>query len=592
MEDAAMKKSVKLKASQLASRLTIGVFCLLGLVGESLNATQDANPLLKIGIVQRFGANPQDKLTIKAVDGDKLNLSFLKGDGKGRQTISTDKVVIEIAKQPQEQPSAEEKIILSHHRSFENAAASSNRWQAKGIETEIAQPRRWQVWAKRSTYDTPLLRNMLLYGLRNQGYNIAQLETKVTSDRPILSWIAGTFRYNRDTLDISSSRGLFEVNQRLYAGTLRVQPNAHQSYTLVNQVPLETYLRGVVPHEIGYNAPFAAVQAQAVLARTYVLASRHRFEVDNYELCANTQCQVYQGLEDTSKLADQAIASTKGKVLTFGNKVVDALYSSTTGGVTADYNDLWDGKPRPYLRSIVDSVSNSLNLTKLDLSNEANFRTFINKREGFNEQGWDAFRWKADSSLAEIKGTLLEFLRLSGDTETRFNQVKQITVQERSPSGRVLKIEIETDTKKIILEKDEIIDALYAPSSTLFYIQPIYNDADIKDVRKRKGLQDGKEIDIAIDKSETKTLKGYSFIGGGLGHGVGMSQTGSYHLGKLGWSYERILDFYYAGTKLQTLKPEFLLDEEELSKIKENKPQDETSMQSDTPGAKQLETAP
>jgi len=586
-----MKKNVRLLASKFTSRLAVGVFCLIGLAGESLNATQDANPIMHIGIVQRFGANPQDKLTIKAVDGDKLNLSFLKSDGKGRQVISIDKITIEIAKQLQEQPVVEEKVVLSNHRSFENAAASAHHWQERGIETEIAQPRRWQVWAKRSTYDTSLLRNLLLYGVRSQGFNLAQLETKILNDRPMLSWVASTFRYNRDTVDITSSRGLFEVNQRLYAGTLRIQPNAHQSYTLVNYVPLETYLRGVVPHEIGYNAPYAAVQAQAVLARTYALASRHRFDVDNYELCANTQCQVYRGLEDTSKTADKAISSTKGKVLTFNNKVVDALYSSTTGGVTASYNDLWDGTPRPYLKSVIDSVSNPLGLDKgldkFDLSNEKNFRTFINKRDGFNEAGWDAFRWKADSSLAEIKTTLLKFLRLSGDQETRFSQVKQISVQERSTSGRVLKLEVETDTKKFVLEKDEIIDALYAPNSTLFYIQPIYTE-----IKKSKDIPNlsSSITSNPTDPSSEKVLKGYSFVGGGLGHGVGMSQTGSYKLGKLGWSYERILDFYFSGTKLQTLKPEFLLNDSDL-KIKETKPSPEDEVKPDLQEPKQLEPA-
>ncbi len=60
-------------------------------------------------------------------------------------------------------------------------------------------------------------------------------------------------------------------NARLYAGRMNLQPNAYGTYTLVNQVPLETYLRGVVPYEIGTDAPIAALEAQAILARTYAL---------------------------------------------------------------------------------------------------------------------------------------------------------------------------------------------------------------------------------------------------------------------------------------------------------------------------------
>jgi SpoIID/LytB domain protein len=543
---------------RFAGQVLASCLCLVALVGENLNAAQDTNPIMQMGIVQRFGENPQDKLAIKAAEGDKLNLTF-KAGGK-QQTIKADEVTIEIFQQPLSIPKLEEKVVLSNHRSFENAAASAYRWKAQGIQTEIAQPRRWQVWAKRSTYDAFPLSSLLTYYLKVQGHSFVQLERKVIVRQPLVSWVSGGFRYNREAVDISSDRGIITVNQRRYAGTLRLQKNAHQSFTLVNIVPLETYLRGVVPHEIGYKAPYAAVQAQAILARTYALASRHRFAVDDYQLCSTTQCQVYRGLEETSELADRAIAETKGQVLTFNNKVIDALYSSTTGGMTADYNDLWDGKKRPYLKSVLDSVKTS-DPKKLDLSTEESFKAFIEQKNGFNEEGWDTFRWKADSSLAEIKTTVTEFLRLSGDTDTKFNEIKSLRIIQRSPSGRVLKIEVETDTKTILLEKDEIIDALYAPNSTFFYIQPLYEEPKTTNSKRRK---------IEVQPSSTlvnspNPIKGYTFIGGGLGHGVGMSQTGSYQLGKLGWSYDKILSFYYIGTKLQTIKPEFLWTTSELS---------------------------
>jgi SpoIID/LytB domain protein len=532
----------------LASHAMLSSVCVIGLAGEV--AATESNPIVQIGIVQRFGANPQDRLTLKASAGDKLTLSFPASDGKSVQTLTTDNIVIDVAQQPLAQPMLDEKIVLSNHRSFENATASAFRWNQKGIETEIAQPKRWQVWAKRGTYNAPLVRRLLFYSLRFQGNSMVQLDSKVVRQQPKISWLLGGTRFDRDLLNISSGQGLVEVNKRLYAGTLRLQPNAHQSFTLVNYVPLETYLRGVVPHEIGYNAPYAAVQAQAVLARTYILANRHRFVTDNYELCADTQCQVYRGLEDTTTTADNAIADTSGKVLTYNNKVVDALYSSTTGGITANYNDIWDGQERPYLKSVVDSVTNSIDLKRFSLADEKNFRNFIDRRDGFNEVGWNKFRWKSDSTLDEIKTTLQGFLRLSGDPDTKFNRIEQISITKRAPSGRVLAIEVVTDVKTITLEKDEIIDAFYAPNSTLFYIQPIYAE----DTAKLNEKQNPKEKPA----NNTKILKGYSFIGGGLGHGVGMSQAGSYNLGKQGWSYDRILDFYFTGAKLQTLKSEFL----------------------------------
>ncbi len=546
----------------------VSCLCVVAFVGENIHAAQDANPIMRMGIIQRFGENPQDKLVLKATKDDKLNLTFKSGDGKN-QTIKVSEITIEILPQPLTLPRQEVKVVLSNHRSFENATASAYRWNARGIQTEIAQPHRWQVWAKRNIYDTLPLGGLLVNYLKMQGYNLVQVDRKTITQQPSLSWVSGGYRYNRETLDISSDVGIITVNKRRYAGTLRLQKNAHQSFTLVNQVPLETYLRGVVPHEIGYKAPYAAIQAQAVLARTYALANRHRFMVDDYQLCATTQCQVYRGLEETSELADKAIIETKGQVLTFNNKVIDALYSSSTGGMTANYNDLWDGKKRPYLKSVLDSVQ-IFDRKKLDLSSEKSFKEFIDQKSGFNEDGWDNFRWKADSSMTEIKTTIREFLRLSGNSETKFNEIKSLRVVQRSPSGRVLKIAVETDTATILLEKDEIIDALYAPNSTFFYLQPLTEEPKPPNPKQRKVEIPATETNIISTLSPPanplkSSIKGYRFIGGGLGHGVGMSQLGSYNLGKLGWSYDKILNFYFTGTKLQTLKPEFLWTATELS---------------------------
>jgi SpoIID/LytB domain protein len=507
--------------------------------GEFVQAQSDSNPILKIGIVQRFGERPQDRLTLKATSGGQLTLSFPSADGTSTQTITSDRVVIEVVSQPLSQPILEEKIVLSNHRSFENAAASAFHWGEKGLQTEMAQPRRWQVWAKREVYDSMLLRYLMFYTLRSQGNLTVQLDRRVLPQKAIASFTIGDFRYNRDRLDVSSSTGIVEVsyqrenkaeiNNRPYAGTLRLQPNAHQNFTLVNNIPLETYVRGVVPHEIGYNAPYAAVQAQAILARTYVLASLHRFKVDNYELCADTQCQVYRGLEDTTEVADRAISDTRGLVLTYNNRAIDALYSSTTGGITANYNDIWDGTPRPYLQSVLDLAKRPENMRSANISDDKNLKAFLDRQEGFNEAGWKNLRWRRIGTLEELQTSLKKFLRFSGDNTTNFNAIKQLQVSKRASSGRVLEMEVTTDTGKIIVKKDEIIDAFDPPDSTFFKLEPIYQD---------------------------KVLTGYAFTGGGLGHGVGMSQTGAYNLARMGWTYDRILNFYYTNVQLEKLRPE------------------------------------
>jgi SpoIID/LytB domain protein len=419
--------------------------------------------------------------------------------------------------------------VLSTHRSFESAETSAAKYQQQGISVEIAQPESWQVWAKRDRYDNVLGRLLLLENLKIQGDNTAYIDHRTLQQKPQMSWVVNGYRYNRDILSISAGKNLIQVNKKLYAGSLRLQPNAYGTYTLVNQVPVETYLRGVVPHEIGMGAPEAAIQAQAIIARTYALRNLRRFAIDGYQLCADTQCQVYAGLNGTDPIVDQAIAKTAGQVLTYNNELVDALYSSATGGVTAPFQDVWEGQPRPYLKAVIDAVPNQVwNLSTRSLADEQNFRAFIGLHQGFNEATWQQFRWRIPSSLLAMNKTLHRFLAKQQSPLASFKTIQQVEVIERSPAGRVQKVRVVTDLGPIDLTKDEILRGFDAPSSLLFYVEPLYE-------------KDG------------KTLKGYAFVGGGLGHGVGLSQTGSYRLGELGWSPEKILHFYYPGTQLQPL---------------------------------------
>jgi len=508
--------------------------CFWGLSGSKPAQAEDVN--LKVGVAQRFGSEPTDELTLKATPGDSLSLRFLAGDMQP-QTLETDQVTLEVATQPLSQPVLAEHLVLSDHATFETAEDSANQWRSRGIQVEVAQPERWQVWAKRDVYQTPLLRRLLLQSLQAQGYSTVRLESQVLPQVPRVSFVVDGYRYNRQWIEIDSENDLIQVirgedkrNPRLYAGSLKIQPNAYGTYSLVNHVPLETYLRGVVPHEIGPGAPYAAVEAQTIIARTYALRNLRRFTADNYQLCANTHCQVYRGLTGTVPTADRAIAKTQGLVLTYNNQLVDALYSSTSGGVTAPFSDSWNGSERPYLKAVVDSPKPIWDLSEKPLGNEQNLREFINLKEGFNESGRSPFRWRVENSLEQIQKDLRRYLERIKHPLAEFTTIQQMQVVKRSPAGRILKLDVQTDKGVVELQKNEIRSAFYPPRSTLFYLEPLYGS-----------------------NKEDKTLKGYAYVGGGFGHGVGLSQYGSYNLANLGWSGEDILTFYYPGTQVQPL---------------------------------------
>ena len=383
--------------------------CLLGLTGASVPATKVSDVELKIGIVQRFASNPDDELILEPTEGDKLKLTFT--DDKKLQTLVTaNPVKIQTAMLPLSQPVLDERLVLGTFRTFETAEDSAEMWRKKGIEVEIAQPERWQVWAKREVYDTPLLRRLLLKNVKESGKKTAYVDSKVLRRVPQASWVVNVYRYNRNNLKISSSKNLIKVNnksgesksKRLYAGRLNLQPNAYGTYSLVNNVPLETYLRGVVPYEIGSKAPQAAMEAQAIIARTYALRNLRRFEVDDYQLCAATHCQVYYGLKGATEKTDKAIAATRSMVLTYKNVLVDALYSSTTGGVTASFDSVWNGEERPYLKPEIDTAQDVWDLSQRSLADENNFRLFMSLNKGFNETDQKWFRWSRESSLENI----------------------------------------------------------------------------------------------------------------------------------------------------------------------------------------------
>ncbi|MEN9202709.1 MAG: SpoIID/LytB domain-containing protein [Thermostichus sp. DG_1_6_bins_120] len=485
------------------------------------------NPILHVGIWQRFGHSRTDQVELAAPAGSMLTLQFQQADGTWHSQ-RTSQVTIGIVNRALTHPETIHRLILSSHKSFESAEANANQWQSLGINTEIAQPEEWQVWTHR-TYTPQQLTQIHLYA-QEAGIPNVRAVVEERRERAELSWVHDHFRYHRTRLRVTSDAGYLRVNDRYYAGSLTIQPNAYGSYTVVNAVPLETYLRGVVPHEVGPGAPFAAMAAQAILARTYALKNLHRFQIDDYQICANTHCQVYRGLTGTNPRADEAIRQTRGQVLTYNGELVDAVYSSTNGGVSAAFEDVWDGDPRPYLRVQVDVAHQPGQ--SLDLREESSFQAFLAQRQGFNEVGVSRlFRWELAQSLDELNAQLRAGQEYLGIPMPEWTGIGGMRVLERSASGRVQALQLDLETAagphSITLHKDQVRLAFPRLYSTMFRVEP---------------WQQGEQ------------LMGYRFIGGGFGHGVGLSQYGSYTLARQGFSPAQILNFYFPGTTLASLE--------------------------------------
>ncbi len=149
-------------------------------------------------------------------------------------------------------------------------------------------------------------------------------------------------------------REWIEVDEKPYRGLIELRISPFATVQPINWVELENYLLGVVPAELGPEVwpQLAALQAQAVAARTYVRANLGQFEEEGFDLCATPRCQVYGGAAAEHPLSSRAVWSTKGEILLWNGKPIAALYTATCGGHTESGVEIFPEQDRPYLRGV------------------------------------------------------------------------------------------------------------------------------------------------------------------------------------------------------------------------------------------------
>jgi stage II sporulation protein D len=320
-----------------------------------------------------------------------------------------------------------------------------------------------------------------------------------------------------------------------YRGVAEVGFNSAGRLAGINELPIEQYLWGVVPRELP-PVPYGeieALKAQAVAARTYALANLGKRKANGYDLLPTVSDQVYGGHAAEHPLSTEAVNSTAGTVITYGGRFAEALYSSTSGGYTANNEDVYRSDPVAYLRGKVDAERGqapehvpSLAVFKRH-ANPTNLRAQSN---GDFEADWSSrHRWVVEWSSAEMARAL------SASFNTTVTEVRDIRVTDRADLGRVRHIEFDTDAGLLQAVKDDIRSKLrYVTSSgglaslnsTLFYVEPVTDP-------------------------RTRAVTGWKAYGGGWGHGVGMSQTGAVGMAERGRSYQEILEYYYTGVTLE-----------------------------------------
>ncbi len=388
--------------------------------------------------------------------------------------------------------------VIGPFASFESAEKIALKLRMLGLQSLIARPNSWQVWLPEGV---PIPDGFQSFSWKKKVHSII---------KPVINSLNGETTL-MGPIKIEAPDGL-KWNGGVYRGTFILQPDAYGTWTLIQEVPLEEYLEGVVPHEIGSSSPPAALAAQSVLARTWALANSHRFAVDGYHLCSDTQCQVYKDPRKASAQVRQAIVNTSGNVLSWKGKPIHAVYHASNGGVMASGQEAWDMAPVPYLRAQLDGTKQWIDRFKLPIKNNFAVKELLSSQEGVYGRKHSRFRWVRTLTSAQLQKALLSYV-------PDFGLPKSVSVIERGVSGRAIALEVvgRKNEPSVVLRLDNIRRTLRQLPSTLFVVEPI-----------AQGI--------------------WSFSGGGFGHGAGLSQAGAIDLARNYWTTEEILNHYYPGT--------------------------------------------
>lgn len=319
----------------------------------------------------------------------------------------------------------------------------------------------------------------------------------------------GSTRDLRSPLSIVSrtASSSLQINQRRYRGELAIIAG-DSGMRVINRVAVEAYLRGVVPRELGVRGAGdrAALEAQAVAARSYVV-TRLGNTSRPFDVTATTTDQVYGGADAEDGLADAAVVATEGLVLRYNGRVVSAPYHSTCGGSTAAPDELWRSPNEPFLQRVSDRIPGS-------------DRFYCDIAPRFR---WER-SWRADTLSAIVERYLRAYTQVAAGP---VGDVRDISVDGRTPSGRVAALWIATDRGRYRVRANDIRYVLRSPGGELLnstYFSP--------------------EVVSSADGRLTRV----TIRGTGYGHGVGMCQWGAIGRARAGQDFRTILRTYFPGT--------------------------------------------
>ncbi len=335
----------------------------------------------------------------------------------------------------------------------------------------------------------------------------------------------------------------------------------------INIVPLEEYLRSVISSEMSATSSEHLLKAHAVISRSWLIAqinkansiqeSNDTYQSVNqtedelikwydredhvdFDVCADDHCQRYQGITKIiSEKALKAVDETLGEVLISDENICDARFSKCCGGISENFEKVWEPIRHKYLTKVVDSEFADTTCVDLRLEDEAELwirnkpHAYCNTSDqkilsqvlpDFDQTTTDFYRWKVEYTQQEISALLL---KRSG---INFGEIIKLEAIERGHSSRLIKLKI-TGTKKTLTVGKELEIRKWLSESHLYSSAFVVDHLDIKNGIPQK----------------------FVLTGAGWGHGVGLCQIGAAVMGEKGFDYRKILKHYFTGAELKKM---------------------------------------
>lgn len=222
--------------------------------------------------------------------------------------------------------------------------------------------------------------------------------------------------YPVDNLIVKVLRGSIQVEKRRYYHQIRISRNSDGTLTIINQIDIDEYLKGVLPLEAHHDWPIETLKAHAVVSRTFALFKSIEKQDQNFSLRDTVQSQVYGGALFHKRATDRAIEITEGEILTFQGNIFPAYFHASCGGHTVQADHIWRVEPNPVLNGTPCQFCGGSKHSK----------------------------WSLGISLAEVEA----IMQKKGFPA---KNLKQISFDDRDSSGRVSKVTLEYQRSKLII---------------------------------------------------------------------------------------------------------------------------------------------